>query len=180
MRCLNHPDSDASGSCMLCRNFFCDQCLEVVGEHKVCLDCMESMARSSLSTQDAAFLTPRLLAAGTLFFIFGLAAAFDALAHLVGFVQLAFFSRAASPAFAQLLSICFAFAKCFVFFVSGYGVLMSRSWSYLFSLAVSSGTILFELYLLTVSPSLWSALSLAGAVAVLILIATGGNEFATQ
>ena len=174
MRCLNHPQADATDSCMLCKNFFCERCLEAVGERKACLDCMEAMAESSLAIQERSFLPIRLLAAGATLLLLGLFSASENAIRLVSLVQAVFLSKALAVSIPQeLASLLAETFKTLTYLVSGYGVLMSRRWSYWLGLGVAAGTLLFEVYVLTYEPNRFGLVVMGASAAVLVLIASG-------
>ncbi len=177
MRCLNHPEQAAAGSCMFCRNFFCEHCLETVGERKLCLDCLEAMAESSLEIPERSFLTTRQMAAGAMLLLLGLAVAAKSALDAIGLVQAFLFSRASGanlPAEAIYFSI--EGAKVLVYLFSGYGILMTREWSYWLGLAVSAGTLLFSMYGLLSGPTRFGVLLFTASATALFLIAISWND----
>ncbi len=176
MKCLNHPKADAANSCMFCKNLFCENCLESIGDKKLCLDCMESMAESSLATRESSFLTQKLMAAGGILLVLGVFVASASAIRLVHLVQVLFLGKGAStPITAEVVDLSINLLKMLAYFASGYGVLMSRSWAYWLSIAVSVGTFVFAIYDLMTTPGRFGVLLLTASLTVLILIAISGN-----
>jgi hypothetical protein len=173
MRCLNHPDLAAEGSCMLCKNLFCEHCLEDVGDRRLCLDCLESMAESSFAIEEKSFLGSSLFAAGGILALMGLAVGGKLAISLAGLAQVVFISKSGGPIAGELVSPTIEGLKAAAYLVSGYGVLMSRHWAYWFGIAVSLGTIAFLAIKFLAGPSRLDVLLFAGSAVAFLLIAMG-------
>ncbi|MFH0817432.1 MAG: hypothetical protein V1909_02245 [Candidatus Micrarchaeota archaeon] len=175
MRCLNHPDMGAVGSCMFCGNLFCDLCLESVGERKLCLDCIEAMAEASVAIEEKSFLTEKQIAAGAILILLGFAVAARSALDAIRLMQGIFLVRL-SPMPGDIVSLGAEAIKMLAYFVSGYGVLMSRSWSYWLGLAISLGTLAFAMYGLLLVPSRFGILLLTASATVFLLIVLNWKE----
>ncbi len=171
MKCLNHPNLDAVGACMFCRNVFCEGCLENVGERKLCLDCVEAMAESSIAIKEKSFLSTKQMAAGGILVLLGFAVAARGLYSGVRLVQELFFSKSASVSLpGEIAGLVVEALKALAYLASGYGILLSESWSYWLGLALSIGTIIFAMYSLLSVPSKFGVLLLTASATALILI----------
>ncbi len=53
-KCKNHPILDADGRCATCWGYFCDACLEDIGEHRYCEECAPAAMEKFNSTQQVA------------------------------------------------------------------------------------------------------------------------------
>jgi hypothetical protein len=53
-KCKNHPILDADGRCATCWGYFCDACLDDIGEHRYCEQCAPAALEKFNSAQQAA------------------------------------------------------------------------------------------------------------------------------
>ncbi|MFH1471137.1 MAG: hypothetical protein ABIF01_05290 [Candidatus Micrarchaeota archaeon] len=178
MRCINHPKRDAVGTCMFCRNMFCDICLERVGEKNLCIDCVEAMAEASVAIREKSFLTLKQMAAGALFILLGLAVAAKGVFALVNILKDLFFSNAPPQSIGgELIGLLgFEAVSVLAYLISGYGLLMSRGWSHWLGLAISAGTLLYAISSLFSLQSRFGFLLLTASGTALILIVLSWRE----
>lgn len=173
MSCLNHPTEEAAGVCQICGNPYCGRCLEQVGEHRVCLDCIESIAESSLDIRETSFLTKRLMVAGIILLGLGFFVILSNTIRFLDFIQAVFLGvGTAPPLVEESMGLFLEGVKAFVYLLAGYGVFMGRGWSYWLGLAIAVGALIFELYSLVAMPNRWSLLMLASSASILLLISS--------
>lgn len=52
-KCKNHPILDADGRCATCWGYFCDACLDDIGEHRYCEECAPAAQEKFQALQEA-------------------------------------------------------------------------------------------------------------------------------
>ncbi len=173
MRCLNHPKDVAPDVCAICGNPFCNMCLENAGEHKICLDCIQATAERSLEIRDTSFISKRLMFAGFILFFLGILVILNNIMRAFDLIQTVFLGASiVSSVLSETVHLSLEGFKAFIYLSAGYGVLMSRPWSYWLGLAISVGIIIYELYNFWSIPTRISLIVLAASASTLLLIAT--------
>ena len=173
MMCLNHPKVETKGVCAICGNPFCRICLEDAGEHKICFDCIEAVAESSLRIQETSFLTKRMATAGTILIALGALIIFNNTMRVIEFILAVFISVGTiHSVLGEATYISLEGLKASIYVLAGYGVLMGRRWSYWLGLAISAGVLVFELYSLIAMPTRPSMLLITASAITLLLISS--------
>lgn len=60
-KCKNHPILDADGRCATCWGYFCDACLDDIGDHRYCEECAPAAQKKLLASQQAQIETRKRL-----------------------------------------------------------------------------------------------------------------------
>ncbi|MEM3399942.1 MAG: hypothetical protein QXP42_03850 [Candidatus Micrarchaeia archaeon] len=170
-KCVNHPLKDAVASCSECGKPYCEICIEKIGDHHVCFNCLRKVILTSKSANWPKSLTLRLIIAGGAFFLLAIFSAIEVLKYMALFVNAIFKNQL--PIFisthgeATGLALV-EFLKAVVYSLEAYGIVMNKNWSFIVGIVICILLLLYKLGEGFSVETLWGIASLSFLILILL------------